>query len=52
VENKKKNKKVNHLSVKQCEEIMEKKGGVKECLYIQHVMERYNQLMVQKAFKK
>jgi len=48
---KKKKKKVNHLNLKECEEIITKLGGMKECLFVQHVLEHYNKLTVQKAFK-
>jgi len=52
VETPKKKKKVNRLTLKECEEIITKLGGVKECLFVQHVLEQYNKLNVQKAFKK
>jgi len=48
----KRKKKVNHLSLKDCEELIAKIGGMKECLYVQHILQRYNQLVVKKAFKK
>jgi hypothetical protein len=48
----KKKKKVNHLSLKECEQIIEKIGGMKECIYAQHILQRYNELVVKKAFKK
>ena len=48
----KRKKKVNHLSLKECEELIEKIGGMKECLYVQHILQRYNELTVKKAFKK
>jgi len=47
-----KKKKVNHLTLKECEDIISKSGGLKECLFVQHVLERYNKLLVNKAFKK
>jgi len=49
---KKKKKKVNHLNLKECEAIIKHLGGVIECAYVQHVMNRYNQLVAQKEFDK
>jgi len=49
---KKKGKKVNQLSLKQCEDIIEKAGGKLECLYIQHVMEHYTALKAKQSFDK
>lgn len=42
---KKKNKKVNHLKLKQCEEILQKLQNQKESHYYQHVLYRYQSLM-------
>ena len=49
---KKKKKKVNHLSFKECEEIIERMGGADECLFLQHVMVRYHELQAKKMFDK
>lgn len=49
---KKKKKKVNHLNLKECENIIKNSGGLLECAYVQHVMNRYNQLVAQKEFDK
>jgi len=52
VETPKKKKKVNHLTLKECEDIISKSGGMKECLFVRHVLEQYNKLLVTKAFNK
>jgi hypothetical protein len=49
---KKKNKKVNHLSLKECESIIEKMGGQIHCQYMQQVLERQRTLLVKKTFEK
>lgn len=49
---KNKKKKVNRLNLKECENIIKNAGGFIECAYVQHVMNRYNQLVVQKEFDK
>jgi len=50
--NKKKNKKVNHLSLKECEDIIAKLGGQLQCQYVQKVLERQQELLVKKQFDK
>ena len=42
---KKKNKKVNHLKLKECEEILQKLQNQKESRYYNHVLQRYRILM-------
>jgi len=42
---KKKNKKVNHLKLKECEEILQKLQNQKESQYYQHVLYHYQSLM-------
>lgn len=49
---KKKNKKVNQLSLKECENIIAKLGGQLQCQYVQNVLERQKELIVKKQFKK
>ena len=49
---KKSKKKVNRLNLKECENIIKNSGGIMECAYVQHVMDRYNQLVAQKEFDK
>lgn len=49
---KKKNKKVNRLSLKECEEIIVKLGGQLQCQYVQKVLERQKELLVKKQFDK
>jgi hypothetical protein len=49
---KKKNKKVNQLSLKECESIIEKLGGQIHCQYMQQVLERQRALLVKKTFEK
>ena len=49
---KKRKKKVNHLNLKECENIIKNSGGIAECAYVQHVMNRYNELVAQKEFDK
>lgn len=44
MENKKK-KKVNHLTIKECESILEKLRGQTENKYYQHVLEHYRSLL-------
>jgi hypothetical protein len=41
-------KKINNLSLKECEAIIEKYGGRAECLYVQHVLNQYNKLRAEK----
>jgi len=48
---KKKNKKVNQLSLKECEDIIAKLGGQLHCQYTQQVLERQKELVVRKSFK-
>lgn len=48
----KKKKKVNNLKLKECEEIIKKLGGMTECAYVQHVVERYNVLLAANEFEK
>lgn len=48
----KKKKKVNSLKLKECEEIIKKMGGMTECAYLQHVVERYNVLLAESEFDK
>jgi hypothetical protein len=49
---KKKSKKVNHLTLKECEDIIVKLGGQLQCQYVQKVLERQQQLLVKKQFDK
>jgi len=49
---KKKNKKVNQLSLKECEEIIARLGGQLQCEYAQQILERQKQLIVKKEFDK
>jgi len=49
---KKKNKKVNHLSLRECESIIEKMGGQIHCQYMQQVLKRQQELLVKKTFEK
>ncbi len=42
---KKKNKKVNHLNLKECEDILEKLKNQKESHYYNHVLLRYKNLI-------
>lgn len=42
---KKKNKKVNHLKLSECEAILQKLDNQKESHYYQHVLKRYQSLM-------
>lgn len=49
---KKKIKKVNQLSLKECEEIINRLGGQIQCEYAQQVLERQKQLIVKKEFDK
>lgn len=49
---KKNNKKVNQLSLKECEDIIAKLGGQLQCQYVQKVLERQNELVVKQQFKK
>jgi len=49
---KKNNKKVNHLSLKECEDIIAKMGGQVQCQYVMCVLERQRQLIVKKQFNK
>lgn len=51
-EKKKKNKKINQLSLKECEEIIAKLGGQIQCQYVQKVLERQKELQVKKQFDK
>ena len=47
---KKKIKKVNKLTLKECADIIDKLGGQSQCQYVQKVLERQSALFVQKAF--
>ena len=49
---KKKNKKVNRLSLKECEDIISKLGGQLQCQYVQKVLDRQKELLVKKQFDK
>ena len=49
---KKNNKKVNHLSLKECENIIAKLGGQLQCQYVQKVLERQKELLAKKQFDK
>lgn len=49
---KKNNKKVNQLSLKECEDIIAKLGGQLQCQYVQQVLERQKALIVKKQFDK
>lgn len=49
---KKNNKKVNQLSLKECEDIIAKLGGQLQCQYVQQVLERQKELVVKQQFKK
>lgn len=51
-EKKKHNKKVNRLSLKECEEIIAKLGGQLQCQYVQQVLFRQQELLVKKQFDK
>lgn len=42
---KKKNKKVNHLNIKECEEILARLKGQENSLYFQHVLHHYRLLL-------
>lgn len=41
----KKKKKVNQLTIKECEAILERLAGQIECKYYQHVLEHYRRLL-------
>lgn len=41
----KKKKKVNQLTIKECEAILERLAGQTECKYYQHVLEHYKKLL-------
>ena len=47
-----KKKKVNQLSLKECEAIVEKLGGQVQCQYVQQVLMRQQELLVKKTFEK
>jgi hypothetical protein len=47
-----KKKKVSQLKLTECEDIIKRLGGHDACIYLQHVMSRYNELKVQKMFDK
>lgn len=49
---KKKNKKVNKLTLKECEDIIVKLGGQVQCQYVQKVLERQKELLAKKQFDK
>jgi len=49
---KKKCRKVNQLTLKECEDIIAKLGGQLQCQYVQQVLERQKQLVVKKQFDK
>jgi hypothetical protein len=44
IENKKK-KKVNQLTIKECEAILKRLAGQTECKYYQHVLQHYRSLL-------
>jgi len=46
-----KNKKVNHLSLKQCEKILSELKTHAGSVYYQHVFKRYNELLLKKEHK-
>jgi hypothetical protein len=48
---KKKNKKINHLSLRECEAILERAGGTAQCLYIQQILLQRQILLAKKKFK-
>jgi len=48
----KSNKKVNKLTLKECEVIIQNTGGQVHCLYVQQVLQRQQELMVKKTFAK
>jgi hypothetical protein len=41
----KKKKKVNHLTIKECEAILSRLASQTECKYYQHVLEHYRKLL-------
>ena len=47
-----KKKKVNQLSLKECEAIIERMGGQVQCQYVQQVLDRQKELIVKKQFDK
>ena len=47
-----KKKKVNQLSLKECEAIIEKLGGQVQWQYVQQVLKRQQELLVKKTFEK
>ena len=47
---KQKNKKVNHLTLKECEDIISRSGGQLHCQYIMQVVERQRGLLAKKTF--
>jgi|LauGreDrversion2_6_1035139.scaffolds.fasta_scaffold52790_2 hypothetical protein len=47
-----KKKKVGQLKLSECEDIIKRLGGHDACIYLQHVMHRYNELNAQKTFDK
>ena len=49
---KKNNKKVNQLTLKECEVIIQKTGGQVHCQYVQQVLQRQQELLVKKTFEK
>ena len=49
---KKNNKKVNQLSLKECEDIIAKLGGQLQCQYVNCVLERQKELIAKKEFDK
>jgi hypothetical protein len=48
----KKNKKVNRLTLKECDDIIHKLGGQLQCQYVQQVLFRQQTLLVKKTFNK
>ncbi len=48
----KNNKKVNKLTLQECEMIIGKSGGQVHCQYVQQVLQRQQELMVKKTFAK
>ena len=47
-----KNKKVNRLTLKECDDIIERLGGQLQCQYVQQVLLHQQALLVKKTFKK
>lgn len=49
---KSKKKKINHLSLKDCEDIINRLGGQQQCQYVLQVMDRLKTLQAKKQFDK